>query len=49
MLTDLSGKVIESGNLNGNAQLDLSKLPKGIYLFSLHGNSGFNVSTIAKQ
>lgn len=48
-LTDLSGKVIESGNLNGNAQLDLSNLSKGMYLLSLHGNNGFNVSTIAKQ
>ncbi len=48
-LTDLSGKVIQSGILNGNAQLDLSNLSKGMYLLSLHGSNGFNVSTIAKQ
>ncbi len=49
VLTDLSGKVMESGLLNGKVQLNLSNYPAGLYLMTLKGQEGLTVSTIAKQ
>ncbi len=48
-LTDLSGREIESGYLNGKLQLDLSNFPSGMYLLSVVSNDGQSFTTITKQ
>lgn len=48
-LTDLSGREIESGSLNGKLQLDLSNFPSGMYLLSVVSNDGQSFTTITKQ
>jgi len=38
-LIDLTGKTIKQGKLDSET-IDISELPKGIYMFSLHTNKG---------
>jgi transforming growth factor-beta-induced protein len=48
-VTDMSGKLIESGTVMGRAQLDMSSFADGMYILKVSGNEGQFVSTIVKN
>lgn len=49
MIVDLSGRIIASGNLGGNNMLDITRVPKGMYMIRVHDKDTMRLSTLIKE
>jgi hypothetical protein len=48
-ILDLNGKILKSGIVNTNGNIDLSQLNSGSYLLNTINNSGSSVVSIVKK